>query len=100
MRKPKDPDTLIASCIGLGTGNPGKNFRDEFKAELIKSFNQGAYWFTDQHILKAIFQKIKFENIDILWCSWGDKTGMHFFTGKGDLKNQDKFLAKVAEWRE
>ena len=100
MRKPKDPDTLIASCVGLGTGNPGKNFRDEFKAELIKRFNQGAYWFMDQHILKAIFQKIKFENIDILWCSWGDKTGMRFFTGKGDLKNQDKFLAKVAEWRE
>ena len=99
MRKPKDPDTLIASCIGLGTGEAGEEFRQRFQAGLLKGFTKGAYWFMDQHQLKNVFSDIEFETIDILWCSWGAKRGMHFFTGKGDLKNQQIFLDRVEKWK-
>jgi hypothetical protein len=99
MRKPKDPDTLIASCIGLGTGPEGEKFRQQFKSKLLENFEEGAYWFMDQHQLKSIFSEIEFENIDILWCSWGKKHHMRFFTGKGDLKNQAEFLNMVDRWR-
>ena len=100
MRKPKDPDTLIASCIGLGTGPEGEKFRQQFKSKLLENFEEGAYWFMDQHQLKSIFSEIEFENIDILWCSWGKKHHMRFFTGKGDLKNQAEFLNMVDRWRD
>ena len=100
MRKPKDPDTLIASCIGLGTGAEGDYFRQKFKSRLLRNFEQGAYWFMDQHQLKSIFSEFEFENINVLWCSWGVKRHMHFFTGKGNLKNQEEFLTQVNKWRD
>lgn len=99
MRKPKDPDTLIASCIGLGTGSAGQQFREHFRDLLMETFDRGAYWFMDQDCLREAFKSIKFETIDILWCSWGNKRGMRFFTGKGDKKNQADFVNKVESWR-
>ena len=99
MRKPKDPDTLIASCISLGTGEAGQEFRHRFRTGLLRGFSKGAYWFMDQHQLKHIFSSIEFENIDISWCSWGAKRDMKFFTGKGDLKNQKVFQDMVDKWR-
>jgi hypothetical protein len=99
MRKPKDPDTLIASCIGLGTGSAGHAFREHFRALLLAAFDRGAYWFMDQDCLREAFRNIEFETIDILWCSWGNKRGMKFFTGKGDKKNQADFVNKVQQWR-
>ena len=99
MRKPKDPDTLIASCIGLGTGQAGQEFREKFRDLLLTTFDRGAYWFMDQDCLREAFRNIKFETIDILWCSWGNKRGMHFFTGKGDKKNQSDFVNKIEQWR-
>ena len=99
MRKPKDPGTLIASCIGLGTGPAGQQFREHFRDLLLAAFDRGAYWFMDQDCLREAFRNIEFETIDILWCSWGNKRGMRFFTGKGDKKNQADFVNKVQQWR-
>jgi hypothetical protein len=99
MRKPKDPGTLIASCIGLGTGSAGQQFREHFRALLLDKFALGAYWFMDQDCLREAFSDIEFETIDILWCSWGNKRGMRFFTGKGDKKNQSDFVNKLESWR-
>ena len=99
MRKPKDPDTLIASCVGLGTGSAGQQFREHFRDLLLATFDRGAYWFMDQDCLREAFRNIPFETIDILWCSWGNKRGMRFFTGKGDKKNQADFVNKVQRWR-
>lgn len=99
MRKPKDPGTLIASCIGLGTGSAGQQFREHFRDLLLAKFALGAYWFMDQDCLREAFDNIEFETIDILWCSWGNKRGMKFFTGKGDKKNQADFVNKVESWR-
>ena len=99
MRKPKDPDTLIASCVGLGTGSAGQEFRGRFRDLLLTTFDRGAYWFMDQDCLRESFRNIEFETIDILWCSWGNKRGMRFFTGKGDKKNQSDFVNKVEQWR-
>ena len=99
MRKPKDPGTLIASCIGLGTGSAGQQFREHFRALLLDKFALGAYWFMDQDCLREAFSDIEFETIDILWCSWGNKRGMKFFTGKGDKKHQSDFVNKVESWR-
>ena len=99
MRKPKDPGTLIASCIGLGTGSAGHAFREHFRALLLDKFALGAYWFMDQDCLREAFSDIEFETIDILWCSWGNKRGMKFFTGKGDKKHQSDFVNKVESWR-
>ena len=99
MRKPKDPYTLLASCIGLGTGSAGQQFREHFRDLLVATFDRGAYWFMDQDCLREAFQNIPFETIDILWCSWGNKRGMRFFTGKGDKKNQADFVNKVQRWR-
>ena len=99
MRKPKDPGTLIASCIGLGTGLAGQQFREHFRDLLLATFDRGAYWFMDQDCLREAFRDIEFETIDILWCSWGNKRGMRFFTGKGDKKHQSDFLNKVESWR-
>jgi hypothetical protein len=99
MRKPKDPTTLIASCISLGTGPEGTEFRQRFSDALMQTFQTGAYWYMDQDCLKKVFSTIEFENIDILWCSWGNKRGMRFFTGKGNKKNQSDFLDIVNTWR-
>ena len=99
MRKPKDPGTLIASCIGLGTGLAGQQFREHFRDLLLTTFDRGAYWFMDQDCLREAFCDIEFETIDILWCSWGNKRGMRFFTGKGDKKYQSDFVNKVESWR-
>ena len=100
QRKTKDPDTLLASCISLGLGQAGIDFRQRFKDRLIETFEQGAFWFMDQCILKEIFSTIKFEPIGVLWCSWGEKRFMHFFTGKGDLKNQAEFVNRLERWRD
>lgn len=100
MRKPKDWSTLMAGCLGLGTGSVGENFKQQFKANLLESFNTGVYWFVDQQVLKDVFSGTAFEPIDILWCSWGNKRDMHFFTAKGDKKNQADFLRKVEQWRD
>ncbi len=99
MRKPKDPGTLIASCIGLGTGPAGQQFREHLRDLLLDKFAMGAYWFMDQDCLREAFSEIEFETIDILWCSWGNKRGMRFFTGKGDKKHQSDFVNKVESWR-
>jgi len=100
MRKPKDLDTLIASCIGLGVGQAGEDFRKEFEVELSKEFDKGAYWYMDQVILRKIFQKIDFETIDIRWCSWALKRHDYFSTGKGDLKNSEIYQERVAKWKD
>lgn len=100
MRKPKDSDTLIASCIGLGTGTAGQELRQKFAQRLIETFEEGAFWYMDQWILKEIFANIEFESIDVNWCSWGEKRSMYFFTGKGDLKNQAEFVDRLELWRD
>jgi len=100
QRKPKDPDSLLASCISLGLGEAGMDFRQRFKNGLIEMFEQGAFWFMDQWKLKEIFSTIEFETIDVLWCSWGEKRNMIFFTGKGDLKNQAEFVNRLEKWRD
>ena len=76
-----------------------KPFRDHFRALLLAKFALGAYWFMDQDCLREAFSDIEFETIDILWCSWGNKRGMKFFTGKGDKKHQSDFVNKVESWR-
>ena len=100
MRKPKDPGTLIASCIGLGTGTAGQDLRQKFAQRLIETFEEGAFWFMDQWILKEIFADIEFESIDINWCSWGDKRNMFFYTGKGDIKGHLEFTSRADMWRD
>ena len=100
MRKPKDPDTLTASCIGLGTGTAGQDLRQKFAQRLIETFEEGAFWFMDQWILKEIFADIEFESIDINWCSWGDKRNMFFYTGKGDIKGHLEFTSRSDMWRD
>jgi hypothetical protein len=100
MRKPKDPSTIIASCVGLGVGSAGMNFREEFSSRLKEEFKKGAYWFIDQHVLKKVFEKIEFETIDTKWCNWGIKKNDYFSTGKGEKKSHPRYLERVSKWKD
>lgn len=100
MRKPKDPGTIIASCIGLGVGATGQNFREKFSSILKEEFIKGAYWYMDQIALKKAFDNIEFESIETRWCNWGLKKTDYFSTGKGNKKHHPKYLERVQKWKD
>lgn len=100
MRKPKDPNTLIASCIGLGTGPAGEHFKKAFSEHLQREFANGAYWYIDQTILRKTFQTIEFDTIDTKWCNWGLKKTDYFSTGKGSKKTHPRFVERVNRWKD
>jgi hypothetical protein len=100
MRKPKDPHTLIASCISLGTGDAGENFKNSFSTLLQNSFSKGAYWYIDQEILRKVFYNIEFETINTKWCNWGLKKTDYFSTGKGSKKTHPRFVERVKVWKD
>jgi hypothetical protein len=100
MRKPKDPNTLIASCISLGTGDAGEHFKKVFSDLLYEEFSKGAYWYIDQEMLKKAFYNISFETIDTKWCNWGLKKTDYFSTGKGNKKTHPRFLERVSVWKD
>lgn len=99
MRKPKDPNTIIASCISFGRGEAGEKFRNNFSNLLFEEFDKGAYWFMDQICLRKAFENINFETINQRWCSWGIKKRDIFSTAKGKKKNKPRYLEKVDKWR-
>ena len=99
MPKPKDPDVIIASSICLGTGKEGKKFISLFAQKLKKAFEEGAYWYIDQDILKEVANEINWKTIPFTWNSWKISTYDLFVTGKGDRKEKDKFKRLQEQWQ-
>jgi|TARA_B100000959_G_scaffold265803_1_gene307643 hypothetical protein len=98
MRKPKDPSTLIASCITPGTGKEGSKFKTDLTEQMTKTFAGEIYWFIDQVVLKKVFSKFKFESIPYHWNAWGFKPADIFSTAKGKKKNNWRYLDVRANW--
>jgi hypothetical protein len=98
MRKPKDPNTLIASCITPGTGIESSKFKTNLAVQMTTAFAGEIYWFIDQVILKKVFSKFKFESIPYHWNAWGFKPADIFSTAKGKKKNNWRYLDVRANW--
>ena len=98
MRKPKDPDTLIASAITPGTGIESAKFKKELANKMTEIFTKPIYWFIDQTVLREVFRKIKFESIPYKWNAWGFKDFDIFSTAKGRKKNNWRYLDRKVNW--
>lgn len=100
MRKPKTPEKIIASCLSLGSGTQGLNFRKTLSLKLFDEFSTRAYWFIDQIVLQEVFEDIQSEPIPLHWNHWSFKKRHSYFrTGKGNKKsNNDVFLRELKKW--
>lgn len=99
MRKPKDPNVYIASCVTPGIGPAGNEFKKDLSSALISAFKKPIYWFVDQHVLKKLLDVRKFDSIPYRWNSWGLKSGGEIFsTAKGTKKYGFRYKALKYAW--
>lgn len=100
MRKPKSPEKIIASCLSLGSGTQGLDFRKQLSLKLFNEFSTKAYWFIDQIVLQEVFENIQSEPIPLHWNHWSFKKPYAYFrTGKGNKKsNNDVYLRELKKW--
>jgi len=103
MPKPKDKGVYIASALSIGTGDAGMTFRKVFSDAMIEGFENGCYWFIDQDILRSVANNWatngnSLAHIGYKWNAWGLKRDEIFSTGKGNKKNDIRYLRAQFNW--
>lgn len=98
-RKPKKLEKVLASCISLGSGDNGVNFRQELSQNMINSISEGIYWFIDQDVLEQMFNTGSLDSIPNKWNNWNFKDpDAYFRTAKGNKKDSELFLNLLKRW--